>query len=533
MSTEEVEAPNANPRSTVLNHTMPPFYACYLLKSANPKRSATYIGSTPDPPRRIKQHNGIVTGGAFKTRFGRPWEMEMIVWGFPTKLQALQFEWAWQNPHLSRHLHSPTSVHEVKPHAQFPRGAASNRPQTKVQVVQFMLTVAPWKAFDLRVTMFSRDAREWWDLGRRMGPVVRTDAGLRKWEKDRAKSMDREDPWEERGEVLDEVQKILRIEGVDGLRLVRSGKGVETDKIKVDDADFFTGHWDKWISTSSASTSFACDLCSSSLDTSSHLSFLLCTGSSTCSATFHLPCLAKSFASSTPANPTPATPLPTHSSRPLLPTRGSCPTCRSSLHWQNLIRGSYRRWEEASGKRKKPTRAKGKKKKVSLSAPTSEDEEAEAEDGEDDDEDPEQEQERSWALLAAAEGAFVDEGDGFFFEDGQDGDQDGVLLYAPTQQPSTPKAAPPRKAKPKPAKGKEKEVAAPPARSKAPPKAKVVPSKPKVTKKSVAAKAPPVREKVRNETPAVDDTRGQVVRPAVAARPPKKPAPIEYLEISD
>ena len=55
MSAEEVVAGVANPRSTVLNHTMPPFYACYLLKTVNPKRSATYIGSTPDPPRRIKQ----------------------------------------------------------------------------------------------------------------------------------------------------------------------------------------------------------------------------------------------------------------------------------------------------------------------------------------------------------------------------------------------------------------------------------------------------------------------------------------------
>ena len=129
-------------------------------------------------------------------------------------------------------------MHEAKPHAQFPRGAASNRPQTKVQVVQFMVTVAPWKAFNLRVTMFSREAREWWDLGRRMGPLVRTDAGLRKWEKDRAKAAERDDPWEERGEIVDEIQKTLRIEGVDGLRLVRSGKGAETEKIKVDDCAF-------------------------------------------------------------------------------------------------------------------------------------------------------------------------------------------------------------------------------------------------------------------------------------------------------
>ncbi|CAM6047080.1 unnamed protein product [Sphagnum compactum] len=75
------------------------FYACYLLCSLNPRyKGRHYIGFTVNPRRRIRQHNGELGNGAWRTHSKRPWEMVLCVHGFCTQVEALQFEWAWQHP---------------------------------------------------------------------------------------------------------------------------------------------------------------------------------------------------------------------------------------------------------------------------------------------------------------------------------------------------------------------------------------------------------------------------------------------------
>ena len=67
----------------------------YLLQSEN----KTYVGATIDPDRRLRQHNGLLSGGAKATK-GHVWKRICLVGTFPEERDALQFEWSWK--HISK-----------------------------------------------------------------------------------------------------------------------------------------------------------------------------------------------------------------------------------------------------------------------------------------------------------------------------------------------------------------------------------------------------------------------------------------------
>ncbi len=89
-------------------------YVCYVLVSSNGKK--TYAGCTNNLKRRLRQHRGLIRGGAKATAsFGPATRILFVVSGFKDRTQALRFEWRLkQHRGWYQHLRgSPVSKRRV------------------------------------------------------------------------------------------------------------------------------------------------------------------------------------------------------------------------------------------------------------------------------------------------------------------------------------------------------------------------------------------------------------------------------------
>ncbi|RXW15426.1 hypothetical protein EST38_g10431 [Candolleomyces aberdarensis] len=269
-------------------------------------RTVIYIGSTPSPPRRIRQHNGELTQGARRTRSKRPWVMQMIVHGFPSRLAALRFEWAWQNPDRSRHLRGGDGKH------LFPRNTKLMK--KNIEIVQTMIRTPPFSFWPLHVKLFTEEATDIWQ-----STVARNTANSSQTPADY---------------FPPGFSQSVELEGVDGRSGHPLGSG-RTAPLDVKDEHFISTILAKNTAVI-ASGNTTCAVCKEDVGdyATDTLATALCPHDG-CLAVSHLFCLSKLFLDS----PSPS--FSQHSR--VIPRGGNCPSCSKYTLWGDIVRGSYRR----------------------------------------------------------------------------------------------------------------------------------------------------------------------------------------------
>lgn len=125
-------------------------YKCYVLLSVDGRK--TYVGITNNMKRRLRQHNGEICGGAKYTGKpdSRPWSVAFTITGFRTKIEALQFEWAFH------HTKGPSGLkgRTVKLHTLL-RKRQWTRSSPPAPSVPLTIQVYPGVEHDMLVTKLS------------------------------------------------------------------------------------------------------------------------------------------------------------------------------------------------------------------------------------------------------------------------------------------------------------------------------------------------------------------------------------------
>eukprot|EP00057_Strongylocentrotus_purpuratus_P031061 XP_783475.3 PREDICTED: structure-specific endonuclease subunit slx1 [Strongylocentrotus purpuratus] len=287
-------------KETILNVKMAKevenFNGCYCLVSTNPRyKGWTYIGYTVDPKRRVGQHNkGSKFGGAYRTSGKGPWDMVLIIFGFPNEITATKFEWAWQHPTKSRRLR------------HIPRKTGKETAfQYRFRVVSNMLRVGPWCRLPLTVQWLMQEYKQEFDV--RLQPPSHMPISY--------------------GQVTS-----TKVGGYGNPRRMKKRKGkkdksTESQNLSEEDDDVEA-------IPSSQTAGKRCIICGKRFQDDETM--LTCLYPS-CKAEYHMICVSKRFLKNDPDQ--------------LLPIEGSCPSCKEVVLWGDLIRkkqGCYAKLAEIS-----------------------------------------------------------------------------------------------------------------------------------------------------------------------------------------
>ncbi|KAK9458253.1 hypothetical protein V1511DRAFT_492145 [Dipodascopsis uninucleata] len=333
--------------TTRSNHKFAQFYCCYLLRSTKKSRSF-YIGSTPLPLRRLRQHNGEITNGAWKTkhRDKRPWEMLCIVSGFPSKISALQFEHAWQHPHKSRH---------VPPEDRIFKGSKLRAPSLEKLIgsLRLLLCSPGISRWPLTFRIFERDVERVWLANKykisdpmkhiQISEEIRAEPGIDLKDPKSTSSKDLNDKYEgDSGSFASDELEIPSQVTID-----ENARGTKRRYLSNYDGDGLKGikglkvsyeHYETYFTKTRERTAqpMHCRICSTIIERASHLDYVVCPNLH-CLEVYHTSCLATDFLKHEGSD-----------NIHVLPTEGSCTSCNTTIKWDLLIRNAFWRRDNHS-----------------------------------------------------------------------------------------------------------------------------------------------------------------------------------------
>ncbi|KAL9128053.1 MAG: hypothetical protein Q9217_003192 [Psora testacea] len=262
---------------------------------------------------RLAQHNGLSKGGAVKTARNnlRPWEMTCIVTGFPSKIAALQFEWAWLNPHVTKRIADHERI--TKPSKPAKARKRAKRPhltlRSEILNLHLLLRVPSFASWPLSVRFFYEDIYHTWQQS-----TARLDSNIRESIKilldfkpvESANGYEAPMSPQAKGKGRREACGIGGVEGLD------IGYSALKDYVE------------KSISLLADDEDATCAVCSFQLERERRTA-LVCPHQG-CRAASHLSCLARIF-------------LAEEGKEALLvPESGQCPACKAKTLWIDLVK---------------------------------------------------------------------------------------------------------------------------------------------------------------------------------------------------
>lgn len=243
--------------------------------------------------------------------------MACVVAGFPSNIAALQFEWAWHNAHLTRHIAPDERISfattRTKTSAKTGKTTRKpGRPRTslmdKLSNLHLLLRVPYFSQWPLELRFFSEDAyRSWVTWCGRIDTHIRAGINVH-FDPAHTRAQDEETEFTS-AQPAQRTRKadLIGKGGVDGVDPTYARlRGVfEKSKFLLDEDDGQT-----------------CSVCQGDVDLHKSL-FVLCHNDD-CRSMSHITCLADSS-------------LKSDGSASIVPRMGICPTCKQKHPWPELM----------------------------------------------------------------------------------------------------------------------------------------------------------------------------------------------------